>query len=87
MARSWEPVTQCWEEMSTTLMSLADGADLLFTGLNFEQPAANVAEYHDIPLATLHFFPMRANGQLLPIPAVAVDPLRNDGVLTGWSGA
>src|ERR1700733_9651087 len=21
----WEPVTQCWEEVSTTLMSLADG--------------------------------------------------------------
>ena len=77
---AWELVTQCWEEMSTTLTSLADGADLLFTGLIFEQPAANVAEYYDIPLATLHYFPMRANGQLLPIPAGAVGPLRNDGV-------
>ena len=66
--------------MSTTLMSLADGADLLFTGLSFEQSAANVAEYYDIPLATLHYFPMRANGQLVSIPAGAVDPLRNDGV-------
>ena len=56
--------------MSTTLTSLADGADLLFTGLSFEQAAANVAEYYDIPLATLHFFPARANGQLLPfLPA------------------
>ena len=46
------------------------GADLLLTGLNFEQPAANVAEYYDIPLATLHYFPMRANGQILPfLPA------------------
>ena len=62
-----ELATQCWEEMSTTLTSLADGADLLFTGLVFEQPAANVAEYYDIPLATLHYFPMRANGQLVPI--------------------
>ena len=53
--------------MSTTLTSLADGADLLFTGLNFEQAAANVAEYYDIPLVTLHYFPMRANGQLVPI--------------------
>ena len=62
-----EPVTQCWEEISTTLTSLADGADLLFTGLTFEEAAANVAEYYDIPLATLHYFPVRANGQLVPI--------------------
>ena len=53
--------------MSTTLTSLADGADLLFTGLGFEESAANVAEYYDIPLATLHYIPIRANGQLVPI--------------------
>ncbi|MGH3848945.1 MAG: glycosyltransferase [Pseudonocardiaceae bacterium] len=63
----WEPVSQCWEEISTTLTSLADGADLLFTGLIFEQPAANVAEYYDIPLATLHYVPVRPNGHLVPI--------------------
>jgi UDP:flavonoid glycosyltransferase YjiC (YdhE family) len=62
----WEPLSQCWEKISTTLTSLADGADLLFTGLSFEQPAANVAEYYDIPLATLHYLPVHANGQLLP---------------------
>ena len=61
-----EFATQCWGEMTTALASAADGADLLLTGLIFEQPAANVAEYHDIPLATLHFFPVRAHGQLLP---------------------
>jgi UDP:flavonoid glycosyltransferase YjiC (YdhE family) len=60
------PINQCWEEISTTLTSLADGADLLFTGLSFEQPAANVAEYYDIPLATYHYTPARVNGQLLP---------------------
>ncbi|WP_375485433.1 glycosyltransferase [uncultured Mycobacterium sp.] len=59
------PIIQCWKEMSTTLTSLAEGADLLFTGLNFEDAAANVAEYYDIPLATLHYFPLRVNGQLL----------------------
>jgi UDP:flavonoid glycosyltransferase YjiC (YdhE family) len=65
-----EPILQCWEEMSRTLMSLADGADLLFTAVNFEDAAANVAEYYDIPLATLHYWPLRANGQLLPfLPA------------------
>jgi UDP:flavonoid glycosyltransferase YjiC (YdhE family) len=62
---AWEPRLQCWGEMGRTLTSLADGADLLFTGLVFEEVAANVAEYHDIPLATLHYFPLRPNGQLL----------------------
>ena len=62
--------TQFWGQMSTTLTSLADGADLLFTGQGFEEAAANVAEYFDIPLATLHYFPLRANGQVLPfLPA------------------
>jgi UDP:flavonoid glycosyltransferase YjiC (YdhE family) len=66
----WEFVTQSWVEMTATLMSLADGADLLFTGLIFEDGAANVAEYYGIPLATLHYCPLRVNGQLLPsLPA------------------
>ncbi|OBG17973.1 glycosyl transferase family 1 [Mycolicibacterium celeriflavum] len=69
---AWEPRLQCWVEMSRTLTSLADGADLLFTGPVFEEVAANVAEYHDIPLATLHYFPLRANGQLLPVLPPAV---------------
>ncbi|MEB4212261.1 glycosyltransferase [Mycobacterium sp. 94-17] len=65
-----KPIMRCWEQMSATLISLSDGADLLFSGLNFEDAAANVAEYHDIPLATLHYFPLRVNGELLPfLPA------------------
>jgi UDP:flavonoid glycosyltransferase YjiC (YdhE family) len=60
-----EPVLKRWDEICSTLMSLADGSDLLLSGLNFEQPAANVAEYYGIPLATLHIFPHRANGQFL----------------------
>lgn len=59
------PLLRGWQEMSTTLMSLADGADLIFTGINFEDAAANVAEHYDIPLATLHYFPLRPNGQVL----------------------
>ena len=59
-------VIQYWGEITATLRSLAAGADLLVTFLNFEQPAANVAEYYDIPLATLHVSPVRANGQSLP---------------------
>ncbi|WP_343710735.1 glycosyltransferase [Mycobacterium sp.] len=60
-----ETIIGCWQDMSTTLRSLADGADLLFTGVNFEDAAANVAEYYDIPLATLHYFPQRPNSQIL----------------------
>ena len=78
----WEPIARYWGETSATLTSLADGADLLSTGLNFEQAAANVAEYYDIPLIALHHFPMRANGQLVPIlPSPLV---RSAGTLTEW---
>jgi UDP:flavonoid glycosyltransferase YjiC (YdhE family) len=59
------PLLQGWQEMSTTLMSLADGADLLFTGINFEDAAANVAEHYGIPLATLHYLPIRPNAQVM----------------------
>ncbi|GBE67525.1 glycosyltransferase GtfA [Mycobacterium sp. MFM001] len=71
---AWEIGSRCWSEMMTTLLSLADGADLLFTGVSFEQPAANVAEYYDIPLATLHYFPARVNAHSL-YPAILPAPL------------
>jgi UDP:flavonoid glycosyltransferase YjiC (YdhE family) len=61
------PLLRGWQDMSTTLMALADGADLIFTGINFEDAAANVAEHHGIPLATLHYFPLRPNGRVLPM--------------------
>ena len=76
-----ELLTQGWAEMSRTLTSLADGADLLLTGQTYQAVAANVAEYYDIPLAALHHFPMRVNGQLVSDPAAAVGPLRNFGDL------
>ncbi|RAV13498.1 glycosyl transferase family 1 [Mycolicibacterium sp. GF69] len=62
----WEPRRKCWAEMSATLTPLAEGADLLVSGLVFEEPAANVAEHHAIPFATLHYFPIRANGRFVP---------------------
>lgn len=61
--QDWELITHFWDEASTTLASLSDGADLLFASVLTEEPAANVAEHFDIPLATLHYFPMRPNGQ------------------------
>src|SRR4029078_11224874 len=40
----WEVFIQCREEITTTLASLADGADLLLTLVIGQEPAANVAE-------------------------------------------
>lgn len=62
-----DPVIQRWDEICAALKSLADGADLLVTGVNFEQAAANVAEFYDIPLATVHIFPVRASTQFLSV--------------------
>ncbi|OCB26152.1 hypothetical protein A5675_26895 [Mycobacterium malmoense] len=80
--RVWEPIIEYWGDVSATLMSVAAGADLLSTGINFEQPAANVAEYYGIPLATLHHFPMRANGQLVPTAPPTV--VRSAMTATEW---
>lgn len=57
-----------WADMSRTLASLAEGADLVITGQTYHGVVANVAEYHDIPVAGLHHFPVRVNGQVgLPV--------------------
>jgi UDP:flavonoid glycosyltransferase YjiC (YdhE family) len=61
----WALITQFWEEATKTLVSLAAGADLLFTSVLGEEAAANVAEACDIPLATMHYFPLRPNGQFV----------------------
>jgi UDP:flavonoid glycosyltransferase YjiC (YdhE family) len=56
--------------MSAMLATLAAEADLLVTGVAYQELAANVAEYRDIPLATVLWFPIRVNGRLLEnVPA------------------
>jgi len=69
LGRQWreisEPLIECRDQVVTTLRLVAEGADLLVTGMNYEDAAANVAESVDVPFATLHYFPMRANGELL----------------------
>lgn len=67
-----EVTNQSWAQMSGTLKSLAEGADLVLAGQTYQEIAANVAEYHGLPLVTLHHVPMRPNGQvvaILPAPA------------------
>lgn len=69
----WKMGTQCWGEMSTALTSLTAGADLLITGVSYQDLALNVAEYHHIPLASVHWLPIRANGYFVPfLPAPLV---------------
>ncbi len=52
-----EHFSQVWAERSTTLKALANGADLVLTGITEHGIAANVTDYYGIPLAALHFFP------------------------------
>ncbi len=72
---------EVWAEMGTTLTLLAEGADLLVTGMVQQGLAVNVADYHRIPLAELHCFPVRVNGQILPdLPS----PLIRSGISVLW---
>jgi UDP:flavonoid glycosyltransferase YjiC (YdhE family) len=73
--------SRTWAQMGTTLASLTDGADLLLTSVAQQGLAANVAEYHGIPLVTLSYLPARANGQLLPsVPS----PLIRSAISAFW---
>jgi UDP:flavonoid glycosyltransferase YjiC (YdhE family) len=59
--------------MSRTLTSVAGGADLLITGVSYEELVFDVAEYCNVPLATVLWFPMRVNGRLVPnLPAPVI---------------
>lgn len=68
-ARSY--VVEGWAQMSETLTALSEDADLIVTGTTYQEVAANVAEYRNVPLAAFHYFPARANSQVLPIPLPA----------------
>ncbi|MEI8081065.1 MAG: glycosyltransferase [Actinomycetes bacterium] len=61
----WEFSTRCRSELGNVLMSLTEGTDLLFHGQVFEDLADNVAEHYGVPFATLHYIPLRPNGELL----------------------
>lgn len=55
-------VNEVKSEKSAVLTSLATGADLLVAAFNEQGLAANIAEYHGIPLGALHYFPSRILG-------------------------
>jgi UDP:flavonoid glycosyltransferase YjiC (YdhE family) len=80
-----EYITRGWAEMSATLTSLADGADLILTGQTYQGVPANVAEYYGIPFAALHYFPHRVNGQLVPfLPSPVVRSALTVGEWVYW---
>ncbi|MGV0850704.1 glycosyltransferase [Mycolicibacterium phlei] len=60
------PLVECREQARETLLSLSGAADLLLTGMNYEDVASNVAERCGTPLATLQIFPLRANSYQIP---------------------
>lgn len=71
----WAPWLRHWQGMSEALTSVTEGADLLFTGLVYQELALNVAEHYDIPLVSMHYFPIRSYGQLFPgVPAWLARP-------------
>ena len=74
-----ERVTQTSADKGAALASLAEGADVLLTGMTEQRLAANIAEYHNIPLIALHFFPSRIqpSGMLTTqFAKLSEDPLR-----------
>jgi UDP:flavonoid glycosyltransferase YjiC (YdhE family) len=73
-----------WAQMSRTLISLADGADLLVTGQTYHGVVCNVAECYDIPLAAMHYFPIRVNGQLALPSIPSPTPLIRSTMRAAW---
>lgn len=61
-----EYLTRGWAEMSTALVSLAEGADIIVSGQTYQGVVANMAEYYGIPMAAMHHFPHRVNGHIVP---------------------
>ncbi len=53
-----EHITEVWAEKGTTLTELAEGADMIVAGLTEQGLAANVGDYHSIPSAAVHYYPM-----------------------------
>jgi len=89
LRKAMEPVTRGWADTNSVLMSITGGADLLLTGIPYQEVAANVAEHRGIPLATLHTFPQRVNGYVVPIPPLPLTvppPLIRSGMaVANWT--
>ena len=67
-----EIATWDWAEASARLTSLADWADLLVTGQVYQEVAANVAEYYDIPLGHTGLHPIAGQRPTSSKPSASV---------------
>ncbi|RMI35207.1 glycosyltransferase [Nocardia stercoris] len=65
-------------EAATDLLGLAPDADLIVTGMAFEEVADGVAGRRGIPMASMHFCPV------VPNRAISVIPTRWANSLPGW---
>ncbi|GAB0103692.1 glycosyltransferase [Nocardia sp. JMUB6875] len=61
-------------EAAADLLALAEDSDVLVTGMACEEVAAEVARHHAIPLAAVHFFPIRPSRS---VPVLPVDRARH----------
>ncbi len=79
-------VSAGWSHMSKTLTKMAAGVDVILTGTTYQEVAANVAESQGVPLAALHYFPMRANNHVLPVqlPRPLVEAIWSAGEWAHW---
>lgn len=70
-------LTDGWSEMSDTVVDLAHDADLILTGMTYQEVAANVAEFYLIPFAAMHYCPIRPSSETLPIrlPSAIARPI------------
>lgn len=78
--------TSGWTEMSRVLASLVEGADVIVSGTAYQEISANIAEYFRVPMAEIHYFPVRANSHVLPVrlPAGIVGPMWATGEWLHW---
>lgn len=79
-------LTDQWTQMSDTAMKIAADADLLLTGMTYQEVAANVAEYYRIPFVAMHYCPIRPSSEMLPVrlPRTITDPLLTAGEWGFW---
>lgn len=67
LRRARAAATRGWDEMSQTMLSMTESADLVVTGTAYQEIAGNVTELLGVPLAQVHYFPVRANTHVLPV--------------------
>lgn len=67
LRRARAAATADWATMSHTLTAIAAGADVILTGTAYQEIAVNVADFYQLPMAELHYFPIRANTHVLPV--------------------